>query len=84
MTAPDAAVEALGKLLGMTPGDTMDPDVARAAMIAEAKQRGLTWAQIASALGYQNGKQAKAAAKRLARVAQGKMLAEAAKGLEAA
>jgi hypothetical protein len=56
-----------------------DPVAAKAAMIAEAKRRGLTWAQIASTIGAENGKAAKAEAKRLARTAQGKMLAEAAK-----
>jgi hypothetical protein len=76
-------VKALSALLGLTPGSQMDPAVATVAMIREAKRRGLTWAQIAPALGAGNGKAAKAAAKRLAGAAQGAMLAEAAKGLTA-
>ena len=85
-TAPADAggqVKALSALLGLTPGSQMDPAVATVAMIREAKRRGLTWAQIAPALGAGNGKAAKAAAKRLAGAAQGAMLAEAAKGLTA-
>ena len=62
------------------PADTLadliatDPDAAKAAMIAEAKRRGLTWAQIATTIGAENGKAAKREAKRLARVTQAKML----------
>jgi hypothetical protein len=81
VTAVTEQARALSSLLGLTPGSQMDPAVATVAMIAEAKQRGITWAQIAPALGAGNGKTAKAMAKRLARQAQGAMLAEAAKNL---
>jgi hypothetical protein len=86
-TAPadsQAHVEALSSLLGLNPGEEMDVSVATVAMIAAAQQRGMTWAQIARVLGYENGKACKAAAKRLARAAQGKLLARAASDLEAA
>lgn len=43
------------------------------ALIAEAQARGLTWAQIAPAIGCPDGKTAKAKAKRLARQAQAAM-----------
>jgi hypothetical protein len=86
-TAPadlEAHVEALSSLLGASPGQGMDHTVATVAMITEAKKRGVSWAQIATTLGYENGKACKAAAKRLAKTAQGKMLAQAANDLEVA
>ena len=43
-------------------------------LIAEAKARGLTWAQIAGAIGCPDGKAAKAKAKKLARQAQSAFL----------
>lgn len=45
-------------------------------MIAEAQQSGLTWRQIASAIGEPSGKAAKRAAHRLARKVQAAMLAQ--------
>jgi hypothetical protein len=75
---PDAQVAALGELLGMTPGSRMDKTVAVVALAAEAQSRGITWNQIAASLGVANGKEAKAAIKRLAKIAQRKMLATAA------
>jgi hypothetical protein len=60
-----------------------DPGAAKAALIAEAKRRGATWAQIAPTIGAENGKAAKAEAKRLARKTQAAMLAQAASDLEA-
>ena len=83
MTQPDHA-EALAALLGVTPGAIPDPAVATVAMIAEAKARGISWNQIAPAIGAPNGKAAKAAAKRLAKHANGALIALAAKQLEAA
>jgi hypothetical protein len=44
-------------------------------MIAEAKARGATWAQIATVTGSPDGKTAKRAAKALARQAQRELLA---------
>ena len=51
-------------------------DQMRLLMISEAQQRGLTWRQIASALGYASGPEAKRAAHRLARKVQAAMLAQ--------
>jgi hypothetical protein len=70
-------VAALGALLGMTPGSKMDKTVALVALAAEAQSRGMTWAQIAPAVGCANGKAAKAKMKRFGKIAQGKMLAMA-------
>lgn len=70
-------VQALAGLLGLTPGSRLDPAVALVALIAEAQNRGMTWAQIAPALHAPDGRQAKAAAKRLARDAQRKLLTTA-------
>ena len=47
-----------------------DPALGEVAMIAEARRRGLTWNQVALAIGCPDGKTAKAKAKRLARAAQ--------------
>lgn len=44
-------------------------------MIGEAKARGLSWAQVASALGAGSGKEAKVMAHKLARVAQRAVIA---------
>lgn len=51
-------------------------DQMRLLMISEAQKAGLTWRQIASALGYQSGPEAKRAAHRLARKVQAAMLAQ--------
>jgi hypothetical protein len=71
---------ALSALSGMQLDSTQRRDVAYVLMIAEAQRRGITWRQIASALGCENGAAAKRAAKRLARSAQKAMLANAAAG----
>ncbi len=55
----------------------LDPDAVAfttARMIAEAKARGTTWAQIASALGLPNAGAAKAHAKKLAKQANAAVL----------
>ena len=45
-------------------------DLRTVGLIAQAKARGLTWGQIAPAIGCPDGKTAKAKAKKLARQAQ--------------
>lgn len=82
MTPPTTAEQsaALSALSGMELDSSQRRDVAYVMMIAEAQRRGVTWRQIASALGLPNGPAAKAAAKRLARSAQKAMLASAAAG----
>jgi hypothetical protein len=85
LTAPSAATEehtrALYALLGLTPGAIPDKTVAMVAAIHEAKRRGLTWSQIASCTGARNGPEAKATAKRLAKLANRKLLEQAAEAL---
>ena len=50
--------------------DPLTPALLQLRMIAEAKSRGASWAQIAATLGAPDGKAAKAMAHRLAREAQ--------------
>jgi hypothetical protein len=80
MTQPPPAEQsaALAALSGMELDPGARRDVAYVLMIAEAQRRGITWRQIASALGCENGPAAKRAAKRLARSAQSAMLRGAA------
>jgi hypothetical protein len=75
--SPAAQVRALAELSGVTPDPGARRDVAMLMMITTAKQRGVTWAQIASATGHDSGPAAKAAAKRMARTAQQAVLAMA-------
>jgi hypothetical protein len=83
LTAEDTT-SALSSLLGLSPGALPDPAVARVAMICEARRRGITWAQIAPAMGCENGKQAKAVAKRLAKQANQSLIRTAMEQLKAA
>jgi hypothetical protein len=84
VTPPTAAEQsaALSALSGMELDPGARRDVAYVLMIAEAQRRGVTWRQIASALGCENGPAAKRAAKRLAKSAQSAMLQAAATGGE--
>ena len=81
---PAAHVEALSKLLGMTPGHKMDQAVATVTLVATALQQGKTWAQIARTLGYDNGQACKAAIKRLRKHANLTLIKQAMADLEAA
>lgn len=78
MTPPTPAeqVSALAALAGWTPDPSMRRSLAMVYLIARCKDQGATWNQIAAATGAENGKQAKAMAKRLARGCQSQMLAE--------
>lgn len=76
MTRPSPAeqVDALSALAGWTPDPSMRASLAMVYLIARCQRSGATWNQIAAATGCQNGKQAKAYAKRLARGCQSEML----------
>ena len=52
------------------PADALTHALLQLRMIAEAKSRGASWAQIAATLGAPDGKAAKALAHKLARTAQ--------------
>ena len=56
----------------------MSNDLTVVSMIAGARAQGLTWAQIAPAIGCPDGKTAKAKAKKLARQAQSAFLRDGA------
>ena len=75
---------ALAQLLGVAPGALPDQAVSTVAMIFEAKQRGIPWAAIAPAIGCGSGKEAKAKAKRLAKLANRALLTQAAQAFRAA
>ena len=79
MTAPDPRQQilALARLSGLTPDPQLTRDVTMAAMIAHAKQRGLTWRQIGSALGDPDPAAAKRTWKQVARSANSALLASA-------
>ena len=57
------------------PADALTHALLQLRMIAEAKSRGASWAQIAATLGAGSGKEAKAMAHKLARTAQRAVLA---------
>jgi hypothetical protein len=77
MTPPSEAdqIAGLAALAGTTPSPRLDRDLVMVRLIAEAKARGVSWAQIGSVLcGTPNGKLAKRYAKNLAKSAQQKLL----------
>ena len=79
----DPATQAarLAALLGVKPGSGLTREAATVGMIAVALQRGVTWRQIGSALGFgMDGKKAKAAAKKMARAENARLLAAKVKG----
>jgi hypothetical protein len=74
----DPAVQAarMRALTGMTPGSRLSPRAATIGMVATALERGITWRQIGSALGYgMNPKAAKAAVKKMARAENARLYA---------
>lgn len=77
MATPEDHTRALYALLGVTPGAIPDKNVAMVAVIAEAQQRGITWAAIAPCIGAASGKEAKAKAKRMAKLANRRLLKQA-------
>lgn len=71
-------VSALAALSGTTAeakGPRLERDMLFLRLVAEAQRRGASWAQIGHALGLGDGKAAKRAVKRLARVTQRALLA---------
>jgi len=85
LTPPTQAEQsaALADLSGMDLDPAAKRNVAYVMMIAKALERGITWRQIASALGSPGPKAAKKAAKALARSAQNDLLAVRKAKLEA-
>ena len=78
MTPPSPAsqIRRMAALAGTAPDMTLDHDVLMVGMVAQAKARGVTWAQIGSVLvGRPDGKLAKKAARALARDANRRLLA---------
>jgi hypothetical protein len=74
--SPGSQVRRMAALAGTAPDLTLDHDVLMVGMIAQAKERGVTWAQIGSVLvGRADGKLAKKAARTLARDANRRLLA---------
>lgn len=60
--------ESLARLTGSTPEPDVDRDLLRLRLISDARSAGIPWSMIGMSLGGMSGKEAKAGAKRLARV----------------
>jgi hypothetical protein len=60
--------QSLARLTGSEAASGIDPDLLRLRLISDARQAGIPWAMIGMSLGGMSGKEAKANAKRLARV----------------
>lgn len=77
LPAPAQQISALSALAGWQPDPSMRRNFAMVLLITRAKERGVTWNAIATAVGADNGKAAKAYAKRLAKGCQSALLSTA-------